>query len=674
MLPWMKSTAGWVGLLGGLMASLSWFTPQAAEIIPRPPTREQSSKGQAQLYRGNLPGDDRLFQDAGRRGAPEVPDHLADRVGATASDSKGIEFWLTFPGNLGLADLSLFLTGEQDTTGTVTIPGLNFSESFTVMAGSVTTVRLPPSAALENSDTIEDKGIRVTASSEVTVYGLNRLPFTTDAYLGLPTDILGSEYLVLGYQNTGVVNGTQFAIVATADATTVTIIPSVTTGARAAGIPYSLVLNRGQTYQLRNTALASADLSGSLVSSDKPVAVFGGHQCANIPPGFVACDHIVEQLPPTVTWGKNFVTMPLATRLNGDTFRIMASMDGTNVVLNEAPLVTLNRGQFAELIIPGPAQISADQPILVAQYSNGSSFDGVTSDPFMMLIPPLEQFLASYTVTTPASGFPNNFINIVAPTAAVGVITLDGTAIPAATFVPIGTSGFSGAQLSVSSGSHTLLGSLPFGVFVYGFANFDSYGYPGGMSLAPVVIVTDLALTPAAATNPVGTEHCVVATVTDQDTDPVPGIRVDFTVTGVNPTAGFAATNDVGQATFCYSGVDLGTDTIGAAVGTISATATKTWIEPILQFSDGTNSLTVNTMAGQFALTYAVSGTVLTCSGMRARLENELLTISSRCLEDLRDVFRAVGPITGSITVQWLDRTGPTVADREIRRFLLERQ
>ncbi|HZC03371.1 MAG TPA: hypothetical protein VE844_19065 [Gammaproteobacteria bacterium] len=44
-----------------------------------------------------------------------------------------------------------------------------------------------------------------------------------------------------------------------------------------------------------------------------------------------------------------------------------------------------------------------------------------------MLIPPFEQSLASYTVTTPASGFSTNFINIVAPAAAVGAITLDGT-------------------------------------------------------------------------------------------------------------------------------------------------------------------------------------------------------------------------------------------------------
>ncbi len=47
------------------------------------------------------------------------------------------------------------------------------------------------------------------------MYGLNRIRFTTDAYLGLPTDILGTEYIVLGYKNTDVVNGSQLAVVGT---------------------------------------------------------------------------------------------------------------------------------------------------------------------------------------------------------------------------------------------------------------------------------------------------------------------------------------------------------------------------------------------------------------------------------------------------------------------------
>jgi len=242
-----------------------------------------------------------------------------------ANDSKGADFWLAFPGNyFGAPALTLFITGDTNTTGTVQIAGLGFIAPFSVTAGTVTSVVVPSGAQLDTSDVVEDKGIHVTALDEVTVYGLNRIQFTTDAYLGLPTDIQGTEYIVLGYENTGAI-GSQLAVVGTQDTTTVTITPSVTTGSRPAGVPYSIVLNQGQTYQLRNTAAAPADLSGTIITADKPVAAYGGHQCANIPAGATACDYVVEQLPPTSTWGKEFGTVPLATRMGGDTFRFVAS-------------------------------------------------------------------------------------------------------------------------------------------------------------------------------------------------------------------------------------------------------------------------------------------------------------------------------------------------------------
>lgn len=573
-----------------------------------------------------------------------------------------------------MAELVLLVTSDRDTTGTVALPGLGFTRPFMVDAGKVTTVVLPPTAALDRSDTTENKGIHITAEHEVSVYGLSRLPFTTDAYLALPTDILDTEYIVLGYRNSDIVNGTQFAIVATADATSVTITPTVTTGKRLAGVPYTITLDQGQTYLLRNTGPAPNDLSGTILTSDRPIAVFGGHQCANIPPGVAACDYIVEQLPPVATWGKTFVTMPLATRLHGDTFRFLASADGTAVSVNGTVVARLDRGQFYEQLIAGPAQVTADRPILVVQYSNGTQFDGVPSDPFMMVIPSVEQFLDNYTVATLASGFPINFINVVAPAAAVGTINLDGAAIPEDSFVAIGDSGFVGAQVSVGAGSHTLTGALPFGVFVYGFAFADSYGYPGGMLFAPVVIVTAVALTPEMATNPMGTEHCVVAAVTDQGGNQVAGVRVDFTVTGANPTTGLASTDALGQAGFCYSGTSPGVDTIVAAVGAIADSATKTWVEAILRFGDGPTTLTVDTGRGTFTFAYVAGGTLQLCSGGRARIESGLLTISSRCLEDLGDLLRAVGPTDGIVTVQLLDRTGPSAADRTIRRFLLRPQ
>jgi Ca2+-binding RTX toxin-like protein len=514
------------------------------------------------------------------------PDPPPVQTLAVTPDSAGSDFWLNFSSNISPGpELSLFITGSTSTTGTVAIGGLSFSQNFSVTAGTVTTVSIPTEAMIATSDVVGDLGIHVTAGAEVTVYGLNRILNTTDAYLGLPTDILGTEYIVEGYKNVDIVNATEFSLTATQNSTTVTIVPSVTTGTHTAGTPYNVSMNQGQTYQLINDSAAPADLSGTIVTSDKPIAVFGGHGCANIPPGAVACDHVVEEMTPTTTWGKAFLTEPLATRTGGDTFRFLASTNATAVKVNGSTVATLNRGQLFETILTAASVVTADKPILVTQYSNSSSFDNVTSDPFEVIVPPNEQFLATYTVTTPATGFDINFINVVAPTSEVGSVRLDGVAIPAASFSPIAGSGFSGAQVPVNLGSHSLTGPQPFGITVYGFADFDSYGYPGGLSLAPVATVTNLALAPKTATNPTHTEHCLTATVTDQNGAAVVGVRVDFTVAGVNPTSGFVNTGTDGKAQFCYTGVNPGTDTITASVGTVTDTATKLWQGGTSQFT-----------------------------------------------------------------------------------------
>jgi len=502
-----------------------------------------------------------------------------------STQNAGTEFWLAFPhGNPDREAIRLFITGAANTTGQVDIPGLGFSQSFVVTAGAVTTIGLPLETDLgPSSDVVGNKGVHVTAQADVTVYGMNRKDFSTDAYLGLPVDTNGTEYIVLAYENSepGILEpqATQFAIVAAEDATSVTITPSETTGTRTAGVPYTITMNEGQTYQLFNSDDAGTDLTGTIITSDKPISVFGSHTCANIPPDINFCDHLVEQLPPPVSWGKEFVTMPLATRVGGDTFRFLASTDGTVVRVNGVIVALINRGNFHEQLITTPAHIVANAPILVAQYSNGTDVDFVTSDPFMMLITPFEQFLGDYTVTTPTADIMVNYINVVAPDEAAGAITLDGTAIPAGSFTPIGASGFSGVQLNVALGSHNLAGPLPFGVFVYGFDSADSYGYPGGGSLAPVADVTTLTLTPETSTDPLGLEHCVVATVTDADGGPVPAVRVDFEVSGANSAAGFANADTNGQAEFCYTGTAIGPDTIKASVGTVADTAAEIWVE-----------------------------------------------------------------------------------------------
>ena len=174
----------------------------------------------------------------------------------------------------------------------------------------------------------------------------------------------------------------------------------------------------------------------------------------------------------------------------------------------------------------------------------------------------------------PSEGFTGHYINVVAPTAAVGSIILDGTAIPSGDFSAIGSTDFSGAQVKVSAGTHNLSGPLPFGVFSYGFGSYDSYGYPGGLSTSPVATVSSLSVSPANTNAEVNTEVCPIATVTDADGNPLEGIRVDFGVTGANTAAGFGTTDADGEAQLCYTGTNAGTDTLTANVGDIEDTAT----------------------------------------------------------------------------------------------------
>ena len=90
----------------------------------------------------------------------------------------------------------------------------------------------------------------------VAVYGLNRIPYSSDGYLGLPIGVLGKEYIVSGYPNVfsevSALNGTQFAMVASQDETTVMIVPSHTVLGHPKGEPFTVLLNKGQTYQLRD--------------------------------------------------------------------------------------------------------------------------------------------------------------------------------------------------------------------------------------------------------------------------------------------------------------------------------------------------------------------------------------------------------------------------------------
>ena len=101
---------------------------------------------------------------------------------------------------------------------------------------------------------------------------------------------------------------------------------------------------------------------------------------------------------------------------------------------------------------------------------------------------------------------------------------------------------------------------------------------------AAVTLPGTISLTPATATNPVGTSHTVTASVRNPDGSPRSGVLVTFKVTSGpdNGRTGTGTTNAAGTATFTYTNTGgAGTDNISASYtenqNSFSATATKTW-------------------------------------------------------------------------------------------------
>ncbi len=126
--------------------------------------------------------------------------------------------------------------------------------------------------------------------------------------------------------------------------------------------------------------------------------MFSGSVCTNVPQDRGGCDHLVEQVPPTVTWGSKFLVASLEGRSSGERIRILSARAASvavncNTVVSVGEFQLQNGGSFREFEIPVNSfcSIESTSPVLVAQYAYGG-YNDRTGDPFMMIIPPIEQF------------------------------------------------------------------------------------------------------------------------------------------------------------------------------------------------------------------------------------------------------------------------------------------
>lgn len=407
-------------------------------------------------------------------------------VGLPLSSNVSASLLLAAPENLSSsANHSVFVYGAAGTTGTVS-NGNGFSQSFTTDANGVVRVQLLNADYITVGNTVENKGFFITSDDPISAHWLNRRSATTDMTYLHDIDSLGTEFYHMG-MGAGHGKGSQLTLVASQDNTQVEITPTVNTlTGQTAGTPFTVTLNAGQTVMYNG---GTGDLTGSKVVSDKPIALFGGNQCTNIPAGVSACDHIVSQLPSVDNYSKSWALSETPNSgTAGNLVRVLASQDNTQVALNGVVVATINAGEFHEIpTLNDGGIVETDKPALLGQYQKGQGATLMNSDPAFSFITGTDQWLDEYVLSTPvgADAFPNNWLSVVIETSILNTLLLDNTLVNAALFNQINTSIYSYANLDILAGIHTIKASDPFQVLMAGVANYDSYLTIAGATFSP---------------------------------------------------------------------------------------------------------------------------------------------------------------------------------------------
>lgn len=353
----------------------------------------------------------------------------------------------------------------------------------------------------------------------------------TGATLLLPVNTWRQRYLVVNaYRQSAIAVGAMpyAAVVASEDDTTVTLTPRVAVNGgpgvepAVAGVAHAYRLQRGEVLQWGQPA----ELTGSVLTADRPVGLWGGATCLNIPVSAGACDVAHQQLPPTQSLGHQYAAVRYRNRFDGveesPPWRLVGTTDGTTLSYEPAaPLgapTTLAAGQLAEFNAPGPFLVRSQDsghPFYLAAYMTGSSVVSPPSgdsrgDPEFVNVVPTAQYLTRYTLFTDPT-YPETSLVVVRGRASAGFaeVTLGCLGVLAGwqplgsdyqyTRVSLVTGDFEG-QGGCDNGVHTLASEAPFGVTVWGwgsaatgssgpdgttgiYSQAVSYAYPGGAAV-----------------------------------------------------------------------------------------------------------------------------------------------------------------------------------------------
>jgi len=380
------------------------------------------------------------------------------------------------------------------------------------------------------STTTKKPGFHIKADAPVSAYSIapygGAASYTPTATLLLPSSSWTTSYMTVTpfrftRSNSAPLTPRTLQIVAAEDDTEIRMRPTSdiapgpgVEGARAGEIQ-TWTLARGEVLQVSQ----HLPLTGSPISTSKPVGVFGGAGVINQPYESGWGDWLQQQIPPLSHWGTEYAVVPFLSRidsLSGTTrervpYTIVAAADGTMLSYEpsrprDAPEL-LAAGESANFVTDEIFVVKsqdASHPFHVNVYmTGGSSGAGVGTntlgDPDWVNIAPTAQYLDRYVFFTDYT-YPETSLTVVRKKTPSGFMPVELECAGDLTgFQPLGsdyeyawvrlTRGFVGQPFPkgiCGYGRQEAHSKGPFSITVWGIGIAASYGYVGGTGLRPI--------------------------------------------------------------------------------------------------------------------------------------------------------------------------------------------
>lgn len=243
----------------------------------------------------------------------------------------------------------------------------------------------PRKSQLENTpaNTVLNNGLLIESDDEIMVYYEIANGDNAEIFPLKGQNALGKNFRIPAqneYANN--IGAAEIDIVATEDNTEITIIPTSDIVGHPANVPFTITLNKGQTYAAKATNTgATATLAGTKITSNKKIAVTTMDDSLFSSGSW---DLIGDQIVPTNVLGTQYVAIKGNSTV--EKVYIVATEDNTNIFFDgqTTAATTINDGDlFMQPIVNSSLFVESDKPVYVMHLS------GVQNELGDAILPPL---------------------------------------------------------------------------------------------------------------------------------------------------------------------------------------------------------------------------------------------------------------------------------------------